>query len=223
MDVVTSNSLSWDANLTISYNHSIKKNNLNFLAGVNARSSAGNGLAISYRGFPSGTLSAPGYAHSIYGNPSASDMKSRLLGALATFNYSYDNIYLADVSTRFDGNSEFGSDNRFAPFFSGGVGLNIHNYKRLKDWEWLDRLKIRTTYGVTGKVNFSPYDAQTMYRITTDRWYKTGLGASLIALGNSNLGWEKTGNWDFGVDLNMFDGLFQMDSLITVKDKRLGD
>ena len=211
LDVVTSNSLSWDANLTISYNHSIKKNNLNFLAGVNARSSAGNGLAISYRGFPSGTLSAPGYAHSIYGNPSASDMKSRLLGALATFNYSYDNIYLADVSTRFDGNSEFGSDNRFAPFFSGGVGLNIHNYKRLKDWEWLDRLKIRTTYGVTGKVNFSPYDAQTMYRITTDRWYKTGLGASLIALGNSNLGWEKTGNWDFGVDLNMFDGLFQMD------------
>ena len=211
LDVVTGNSLSWDANLTISYNHSIKKNNLNFLAGVNAKSSTGNGLAISYSGFPSGTLSAPGYAHSIYGNPSASDTKSRLLGALATFNYSYDNIYLADVSTRFDGNSEFGSDNRFAPFFSGGVGLNIHNYKKLKDWEWLNRLKIRTTYGVTGKVNFSPYDAQTMYRITTERWYKTGLGASLIALGNSNLGWEKTGNWDFGVDLDMFDGLFQMD------------
>ena len=77
--------------------------------------------------------------------------------------------------------------------------------------EWLERLKIRTTYGVTGKVNFSPYDAQTMYRIINDNWYKTGLGASLIALGNRNLGWEKTRNWDLGLDLNILNGLIQLD------------
>lgn len=211
LDVTTNKSVGWDATMTLSYNRTIKKNSLNFLAGVNATSSTGDGLAISYRGFPSGSLSSPGYAHSIYGNPSASDAKSRLLGALGTFNYSYDDVYLADVSVRFDGNSEFGYDKRFAPFFSGGVGLNVHNYKSLKDWEWLNRFKIRTTYGVTGKVNFSPYDAQTMYRIVNDNWYKTGVGASLIALGNSNLGWEKTGNWDIGVDLDLFNGLFQMD------------
>ena len=118
LDVVTNNSLSWDATMTLSYNRSIKKHNLNFLVGVNATSSTGTGLAIDYRGFPSGNLSSPGYAHSISGNPSASDSKSRLLGGLGTFNYSYDNIYLADVSVRFDGNSEFGSEQRFAPFLS---------------------------------------------------------------------------------------------------------
>ena len=134
-----------------------------------------------------------------------------MFGALGTFNYSYDNIYLADVSIRLDGNSEFGADKRFAPFFSGGLGLNIHNYSFMKDMEWLERLKIRTTYGVTGKVNFSPYDAQTMYRIINDNWYKTGLGASLIALGNRNLGWEKTRNWDLGLDLNILNGLIQLD------------
>ena len=133
LDVVTNNSLSWDATMTLSYNRSIKKHNLNFLVGVNATSSTGTGLAIDYRGFPSGNLSSPGYAHSISGNPSASDSKSRLLGGLGTFNYSYDNIYLADVSVRFDGNSEFGSEQRFAPFFSGGIGLNIHNYDYFKD------------------------------------------------------------------------------------------
>ena len=73
LDVTTNKSVGWDATMTLSYNRTIKKNSLNFLAGVNATSSTGDGLAISYRGFPSGSLSSPGYAHSIYGNPSASD------------------------------------------------------------------------------------------------------------------------------------------------------
>lgn len=211
LDAVTTNSLGWNATMTLSYNRSIKKHNLNFLVGLNATSSTGNGLTINYLGFPSGNLSSPGYANSISGNPSASDSKSRLFGGLGTFNYSYDNIYLADLSLRFDGNSEFGSDQRFAPFFSGGVGMNIHNYDMMKNLEWLDRLKIRTTYGVTGKVNFSPYEAQTIYQIINNEWYKTGIGARLMGMGNKNLGWEKTGNWDVGVDLEMFNGLFKMD------------
>ena len=49
LDVVTNNSLSWDATMTLSYNRSIKKHNLNFLVGVNATSSTGTGLAIDYR------------------------------------------------------------------------------------------------------------------------------------------------------------------------------
>ena len=48
----------------------------------------------------------------------------------------------------------------------------------MKQFEWMDRLKIRGTYGITGKVDFSPYEAQTIYKIVTDNWFKTGLGAS---------------------------------------------
>lgn len=105
------------------------------MAGINATSSTGTGFGIRYKGFPSGSLSSPGYAQKVSENPSNSDSKSRLFGVLSTFNYSYDNIYLADVSVRFDGNSEFGSDQRFAPFFSGGVGLNLHNYEAMKQLE----------------------------------------------------------------------------------------
>lgn len=210
LNMGTNNSLAWDATATLSYNRTLGKNSLNFLAGVNARSSEGNGFAITYKGFPSGSLSSPGYGHVVDGMPSNSDSKSRLFGVLGTFNYSYDNIYLADLSGRLDGNSEFGSDQRFAPFFSGGVGLNVHNYQFMKDYEWLQRLKVRGTYGVTGKVNFSPYDAQSIYKIVTNQWYKTGIGASLMALGNNNLGWEKTRNMDLGLDLDMFKGLVQM-------------
>ena len=210
LDVINSNSLGWDATATISYNQSLGKNNLNFLAGINATSSTGTGFGIRYKGFPSGSLSSPGYAQKVSENPSNSDSKSRLFGVLSTFNYSYDNIYLADVSVRFDGNSEFGSDQRFAPFFSGGVGLNLHNYEAMKQLEWMDRLKIRATYGMTGKVDFSPYEAQTIYEIQTNNWYKTGIGSGIIALGNSNLGWEKTHNFDFGVDMDLLKGLVQM-------------
>ena len=211
LDIATANSLSWDATATLSYNRNIKKNSLNFLVGINATSSTGDGMGLTYKGFPSGELSSPGFANELSGLPSNSDSKSRLFGALGTFNYSYDNIYLVDASVRFDGSSEFGSDQRFAPFFSGGVGLNLHNYEYMKQFEWMNRFKIRGTYGMTGKVNFSPYDSQTIYSIVTDNWFKTGLGANLMALGNRGLGWEKTHNMDFGVDLDLFNGLIQMD------------
>ena len=207
---VAANSLSWDATATLSYNRNIKKNNLNFLIGINATSSTGDSFGIAYKGFPSGELSSPGYANKVPTLPVNSDSKSRLFGALGTFNYSFDNIYLADVSLRFDGNSEFGSDQRFAPFFSGGLGLNLHNYKFMKQFEWMERFKIRGTYGITGKVDFSPYEAQTIYQVITDNWFKTGLGATLMALGNSSLGWEKTHNMDLGLDVDMFKGLLQM-------------
>lgn len=210
LDVATANSLGWDATATLSYNRSIKKNNLNFLVGINATSSTGDSFGITYKGFPSGELSSPGYANSVPELPVNSDSKSRLFGALGTFNYSYDNIYLADASVRFDGNSEFGSDQRFAPFFSGGLGMNLHNYPFMKQFEWMNRFKIRGTYGITGKVDFSPYESQTIYQIITNNWFKTGLGASLMALGNNALGWEKTHNMDLGLDLDLFKGLFQM-------------
>lgn len=224
LDVATANSLSWDATATLSYNRNIKKNNLNFLIGINATSSTGDSFGIAYKGFPSGELSSPGYANKVPTLPVNSDSKSRLFGALGTFNYSFDNIYLADVSLRFDGNSEFGSDQRFAPFFSGGLGLNLHNYKFMKQFEWMERFKIRGTYGITGKVDFSPYEAQTIYQVITDNWFKTGLGATLMALGNSSLGWEKTHNMDLGLDVDMFKGLLQMNfSYYRKKTSRSGE
>ena len=154
LDVATANSLSWDATATLSYNRNIKKNNLNFLIGINATSSTGDSFGIAYKGFPSGELSSPGYANKVPTLPVNSDSKSRLFGALGTFNYSFDNIYLADVSLRFDGNSEFGSDQRFAPFFSGGLGLNLHNYKFMKQFEWMERFK--NSWNIIEKITYFP-------------------------------------------------------------------
>ena len=198
------NEFYWDLSSTLSYNRSVEKHHINLLLGVNARSAKTDNISASYRGFPSGALSSPNYAEEIVSKPVSSDNSTRLIGFLGTLNYSYNDVYLLDASVRMDGSSEFGADKRFAPFWSAGTGVNIHNYGFMKGQTVIDQLKIRVSYGQTGKVNFPPYVARTTYKMFTDGWYKTGFGGTLYALGNTNLTWETTNTWDAGVELSLW-------------------
>lgn len=153
------NEFYWDLSSTLSYNRSVEKHHINLLLGVNARSAKTDNISASYRGFPSGALSSPNYAEEIVSKPVSSDNSTRLIGFLGTLNYSYNDVYLLDASVRMDGSSEFGADKRFAPFWSAGTGVNIHNYGFMKGQTVIDQLKIRVSYGQTGKVNFPPYVA----------------------------------------------------------------
>ena len=206
------NNFNWDMQATLSYNRTINKHNLNFLVGINQRATKTESVSAQYRGFPNGTLNSQNYAEEVYEKPRSSENSTRLVGFLGTLNYSYNNIYLLDASVRMDGSSEFGSDKRFAPFGSFGVGINIHNYKFMKDWGKFDILKIRGTYGETGKVNFPSYVARTTFKILTDEWYKTGLGASLMALGNKDLTWETTKEYNIGIEIGILHDLLYLDA-----------
>ena len=111
-----------------------------------------------------------------------------------------------DLTGRLDGNSSFGSDSRFAPFWSAGLGLNIHNYSFAKGLEWLSELKIRGSYGITGKADFPAKTARTVYTMRNDFVYPTGVGVDMAAMGNRNLKWEKTKITDVGGNVSLFDG-----------------
>ncbi len=206
------NGFKWDLTATAAYNRSIGKNYINLTFGINAKDEQSKSLSSFYKGFPNGSLSSINYANEIVEKPTVNQNKSRLFGMLASLNYTYDNIYLLDISLRMDGSSEFGVDKRFAPFFSGGVGINIHNYEFMKNLGYVNMLKIRGSYGATGKVNFPAYAARTMYKIQNDKWYRTGIGASLVALGNSGLTWETTNTLDVGFDIQMLDGLIYVNA-----------
>lgn len=208
LTVSTSESLGWDMNVVLAYNRSIEKHNVNFSLGINATSTSSESVATVYRGFPSGDFSSPSYAQDVYKKPSNSDDKSRLFGFLGMLNYSYNNIYLLDASLRVDGSSKFGTDNKTGLFWSLGVGIALHNYDFIKNIGFIDELKLRGTYGATGKVNFEPYAAKTVYNVDGLEWYETGMGASMIAMGNKNLGWETTYTTDLGVDIGFLDRLF---------------
>ena len=201
----TQNSVSynWNVNALFYYNKEINKHFINAVAGVNAQESHNENTDILYRGFQLSNLHSPSYAADQPDKANVARSKDRLVGVLASLNYSYNDIYLADFSFRMDGSSKFGHEDRFAPFWSAGLGINIHNYEFLRNNPVINTLRLRGTYGVTGNVSFPSYAAVSTYQ-TSDDWYFSTPANTLIALGNPALTWEKTGTWDFGITLEMF-------------------
>ena len=193
-----------DGSLSLMYNNTFKRHNLNICLSSNMRQTQSTASETRYRGFPGGDLVSSNYAAEVYGKPSSSDNTTRLVGALLTSNYTYNNIYLADLTGRIDGSSEFGSDKRWSMFWSTGAGINIHNYDFMKSNELFSMLKFRASYGLTGKTNFSLYSAKDMYQLQTDSWYPTGYGVFLYQMGNPNLKWERKYTLDYGVEIGLW-------------------
>ena len=193
-----------DGSLSLMYNNTFKGHNLNICLSSNMRQTQSTASETRYRGFPGGDLVSSNYAAEVYGKPSSSDNTTRLVGALLTSNSTYNNIYLADLTGRIDGSSEFGSDKRWSMFWSTGAGINIHNYDFMKSNELFSMLKFRASYGLTGKTNFSLYSAKDMYQLQTDSWYPTGYGVFLYQMGNPNLKWERKYTLDYGVEIGLW-------------------
>ena len=193
-----------DGSLSLMYNNTFKGHNLNICLSSNMRQTQSTASETRYRGFPGGDRVSSNYAAEVYGKPSSSDNTTRLVGALLTSNYTYNNIYLADLTGRIDGSSEFGSDKRWSMFWSTGAGINIHNYDFMKSNELFSMLKFRASYGLTGKTNFSLYSAKDMYQLQTDSWYPTGYGVFLYQMGNPNLKWERKYTLDYGVEIGLW-------------------
>lgn len=194
----------WTLNGMISYNRFIKKHNINATLGVEASETKSTSQYATYIGFVDGAKPSPSNAFDIKDKPTFNDSNSRRFGTYLQGNYSWDDIYLLDVSGRYEGSSAFGAKKKMGLFWSGGAGINLHNYNALKEVEWLDRFKLKATYGITGKANFSPYQARTTYDMMYDNPYIDMWGMSLKALGNENLKWEKVNKLNLGTELSFF-------------------
>lgn len=204
LSVSTTDNFNWNLNAFLAYNNSIGKNYLNLSLGINVQENQNSNLSSQYRGFPSAALHTIGHAKEIVRKPSGEDNKTRLMGIFVSGNYSWDNIFMADASIRFDGSSEFGSESRWGSFWSLGAGVNVHNFKFMAALPWINQFKIRGTYGATGKVNYPPYAARDTYEVLFDDWYSTGIGATMKGIGNENLVWEKTNSTNIGFDIGFF-------------------
>ncbi len=191
----------WTLNGLISYNQDIKDNHINITWGIEANENISSSKYTTYIGFVEGAKPSANNALKLKDEPVYSDANSRRFGTYLQANYSYKDIYLFDIAGRYEGSSAFGAKEKMGLFYSGGIGLNLHNYEFLKDSKWLDRFKLKATYGITGKANFSPYMARTTYEIQYDNPYLDQWGMVLKALGNENLMWEKVRKFDVGAEL----------------------
>lgn len=140
--------------------------------------------------------------------PSGSESTQRLAGYYANVSYSYNNRYLLDGSYRLDGSSLFGSDRRFASFWSLGTGWNVHNEAFLAKVDWINRLKLRYSLGYTGSQNFESYLGLTTSKYYTDQDYRYNLGTYILGYGNSQLSWQKTYKNNLGIDITAFKQYF---------------
>lgn len=200
--------LTWDFNALLLYGKGYGKHYLNTTLGANANQKEMTRSGYAVQGFLTGNTDDVNFAANILNKPTGDNEKSRLLGFLASANYSYDNIYLLDFSGRYDGASQFGANARFAPFWSLGAGINIHNYKGIqKKYPWLTNFKVRSNYGQVGKAGFSQSVSKSTYRYNFEDWYAFGIGANIITLPNPDLEWEKTTMFDAGFDLTVLNKL----------------
>ena len=205
----TTRNNSYNGNIVGTFNKFLKDESLiSVSAGWEINYSKSRGETLQAIGFFNDNMSYIGNAagYPTDSKPYGSQAETADVGFFITGNYSWCNRYFVDATWRTTGSSQFGENNRFGHFWSGGLGWNVLNESFMESFKKdFDILKVRTSLGYTGKVTFSPFQAMTMYQYLNDYEYKNGIGAVPVTIGNVDLTWERTMNYNFGVDLSMFD------------------
>jgi len=125
------------------------------------------------------------------------------------FKYSYNGKYLLEANVRYDGSSRFAEDNRYGlfPSFSGAWRISEEPFF-LDQFDWINNLKLRASWGELGNQQISNYPYQSVISLEQD--YPIGgtlkPGAAIRHSGNVDITWESTRVIDVGLDLSIFNG-----------------
>lgn len=126
--------------------------------------------------------------------------------------YTYKDRYSATVTGRYDGSSKFGKNNKYAFFPSAGLAWIASNEDFLKQNEFISNLKLHTSYGFIGNSEINPYESLAGVSAGTLLLDGSRSPYSYVSsMANPDLKWEKTGQWDIGVDLGLFDNKLNFD------------
>ncbi len=184
-----------------------------YLESENDGFSAGNGnfssLAFLWNNLGNGSLLTEKERHawmSSYRNV------SKLVGFFGRISYGYADKYNVLASIRREGSTKFGENNKWATFPSVSAGWTISNEKFMESTKsWLDNLKLRVGFGVTGITPNENYLSQYLYKFAdygdvkdlNGNWIKTLEVSQNV---NKNLKWETTEEWNFGLDWSVLKG-----------------
>lgn len=125
----------------------------------------------------------------------------------ARVTYNINEKYLFTATGRYDGSSRFGENNKYAFFPSVGAGWNISQEEFMKKASWIDLLKLRASYGISGNQEIGQYLSQP--QIVPDNTPLGGANASILLpgyLGNADLKWERSLQFDAGLEFAIFNG-----------------
>ncbi|MDR2556805.1 MAG: SusC/RagA family TonB-linked outer membrane protein, partial [Bacteroidales bacterium] len=144
----------------------------------------------------------------VNGNGGISSFKesNRYISFFGRAMYNYDERYLLSVSLRRDGSSKFGTNYKWGWFPAVSIGWRMNRESFLRDVKWINDLKIRAGYGVTGNQGFGNYKSLVLmegagYVLSDGKWVNV-----YVPVQNSNpdLRWEKKSEWNAGIDFSFF-------------------
>lgn len=196
--------LTYEGDVSVTYGKLFAgKHQVNAVLGFNFSNTSSKTNGYSATGFTDDQFSAPSFANNYPdgGKPSYSESVKHASSFYLNGGYAYDNRYLMDFNLRNDGASMFGTDNRFRTTWSLGLGWNIHNEEWMKKNGIFQMLKLRASVGNPGNQNFSAYQAYTTYVFNSLMTNVFGTGVVVNALGNKELAWQQTINYNIGADI----------------------
>lgn len=203
----------WDNYAT--YNKVFNKvHSLNIVAGYEKTSFQQTGLYES-----TGSLSDNFYqyynlgAGSLPGKPQSSYLAYQFESIFGRVNYAYNDKYLLTVTGRRDGSSRFGTNIKNGFFPSAALAWRASQEDFLKDNKTISDLKFRLSYGLTGNSEIGSYQSQAQINTTNYVFNGAGvIGTQQTTIGNEDLSWEKTSEYDFGVSFGLFNNRINVDA-----------
>lgn len=197
---------------TLNYSHTFGKHFVGAMVGYTAQHNEYTTDYMTSQSFPNNMVKTLNAGKPVSGGTTEEDWS--LLSYIGRINYTYNDRYLLTATIRRDGCSRFGKNNRWGTFPSISAAWKIKDESFLRDVEWLSSAKIRVSYGVTGNNLISNYGAigllaSNQYAFTQSN-AEPGLYPSTIS--NPDLKWEKTGQFDVGVNIGLFKNRIYMEA-----------
>ncbi len=218
--------MEWTLDYTTTFGAS-DRHRLNALAGYSWEENEYSFLKAANRNFTTDLLGANNLESGQGLRPndvgSAKNM-SRLISFFARAHYAYDERYMITATLRRDGSSKFGANHKWGIFPSVSAAWGISQESFMENVNWLNDLKFRVGYGVTGnQAGLDPYKTLQLYG-TSGTYYDNGAWLTAYKISqnaNPNLKWEETAMFNIGLDFLLFND--RVNGTIEWYDKRTKD
>ena len=200
--------LEWLTNYTGTFG----KHNVKGMAGYSYQYSQYEGLSNENKDFPNDGLTFNNMGMGEYAKEEGKVLMgsykndAKLIAFFGRISYDFDGKYMFTASLRHEGSSKFGVDNKWGNFPAVSAGWRISQENFMKNIKWVNDLKLRADYGVTGNQDFGSYNS--LNTMTGFGYYYYG-GKYFQVWGpsknvNPDLKWEKGKNWNVGIDFSLF-------------------
>ena len=194
---------SWTAEGNLNYSKTfLNDHHIEALAGYSVQKFEQESNSVSGTNFLSDDVEWLSAATSITAGVSNTTAYS-LLSTIGRINYNYKGKYLLSGAIRRDGSSRFGEERKYGNFPSVSAGWIISDENFMQRFAFVDLLKLRASYGITGNNDFNNYIS--IAQIGPSNYVLNGVlvsGATTTTLGNTELAWERNKQWDIGLDMS---------------------